>query len=118
MNYRKLDSNGDYTFGQGPSTGFFTNVPDAVAQAVLTRLRLWQGEWFLDKTEGTPYLQSILGATHGHDADAAIRARVLGTPGVTAILAYNSARNGQTRALQVTMTIDTVYGQAALGATL
>ena len=116
MRSRQLDANGDSTLGIVGN--FFINVPDAVAQAVLTRLRLWQGEWFLDTTAGTPYLQSILGAVHGHDADAAIRARVLGTEGVTAILAYQSSRDPSTRKLTVAMTIDTVYGQAALSATV
>lgn len=116
MRYRSLDPNGDYALGV--VNGFFIDVPDAVAQAVLTRLRLWQGEWFLDTTEGTPYNQNILGPVHGHDPDAAIRARVLETEGVVAILAYNSSRDPKTRKLQVGMTIDTLYGQTALQAAL
>ena len=116
MIYRKLDKNGDYVFGV--AMPFFVNVPDAIAQAVLTRLRLWQGEWFLDTTDGTQYMQNVLGAVHGHDPDAAIRARVLGTPGVTAILAYSSSRDPRTRKLLVGMTIDTIYGQASTAVTL
>ncbi len=57
---RKLDANRDYSFGQG-NINFWINSPFGVAQNVETRLGLWEGEWFLDKTRGTPYSQEILG---------------------------------------------------------
>jgi hypothetical protein len=61
MIYRKLDADGDYTFGlQGGN--FYKNNPEAVGQAVKTRLSLIQGEWFLDTNAGTPYNSQILGA--------------------------------------------------------
>ena len=43
MRYRKLDEDGDYSFGRG-AADFWVNVPDAPAQAVRTRLALWQGQ--------------------------------------------------------------------------
>jgi hypothetical protein len=61
MRYRTLDANGDYTFGQN-GANFLVNSPAAVGQAVLTRVKLMQGEWFLDQTAGTPYDTEILGA--------------------------------------------------------
>ena len=39
MRYRKLDANGDYTFGSGSSC--FISDHDAVVQAIVTRLKLW-----------------------------------------------------------------------------
>ncbi|EKH5089394.1 hypothetical protein O5Q68_004428, partial [Salmonella enterica] len=53
MRYRREDAEGDYTFGCGDDT-WLINSPEAVAQAVKTRFALWYGQWFLDKTEGTP----------------------------------------------------------------
>lgn len=60
MRYRREDTDGDYTFGCGDDT-WLINSPEAVAQAVKTRFALWYGQWFLDKTEGTPWIQSVLG---------------------------------------------------------
>lgn len=109
MRVRALDADGDYRFGKSQGD-FLINSPAAVAQSVLTRLRLWQGEWFLDTTEGTPYSQQILGKTAQAIYDLAIRERVLDTDGVTAIEDYASSLDDTTRKLSVTMTIDTVYG--------
>lgn len=84
MRYRREDENGDYTFGQGDNT-FLINSPEAVAQAVKTRFELWRGQWFLDLTEGTPYIQSVLGKQRSDVYILAIRERILDTQGVNAI---------------------------------
>ena len=47
MKYRKLTENGDYAFGRG-GADMHADTPEAVGQAVLTRLRLFAGEWFVD----------------------------------------------------------------------
>ena len=61
MKYRKLDANGDYLFGG--SGEFFVDSPDAVRQAIQTRLLLLTREWFLDAQEGTPYDPDIVRGT-------------------------------------------------------
>lgn len=116
MRYRMLSPSGDYVFGSG-SGEFLVNTPQAVGQAVLTRLRLWQGEWFLDLTEGTPYTQQILGFTSQSARDQAIQARILGTPGVTELVAYSSTLSPG-RQLTISATLNTIYGQTALTLTL
>ena len=115
MRYRVLDANGDMTFGQG-SANFLVNSPAAVGQAVLTRLKLLTGEWFLDQTEGTPYSTEILVEGGRLTADQAIRGRILGTQGVTEIVSYSSSLAG--RALNVEATIDTLYGEITVVASL
>lgn len=112
MRYRILSSNDDYVFGQGPAE-FLVDTPATVGQAVRTRLRLSQGEWFLDATDGTPYLTEILGEGTQSLYDSAIKERVLETPGVTSIDDYSSTLD-QSRALTVTMTISTLYGQTTI----
>lgn len=113
MRYRKLTADGDYSFGSG-ALDFWQDVPDAVAQAVLTRLRLWTGEWFLNVTEGTPYQIGALGKHTKESVDPMIRDRILSTQGVTSIEDYSSVIDPNTRELTVNATINTIYGQAVI----
>lgn len=113
MRYRKLDAAGDYSFGRGQAD-FWVDVPDAPAQAAVTRLHLWQGEWFLDTREGTPWQTEVLGKFTGSTRDPALQARILGTEGVTEIVDYSSTLNRETRGFSVNAVIDTRYGRAVL----
>ena len=109
MRYRKLDANGDYTFG-GSQNDFYVNQPEAVGQAVETGLKLFQGEWFLDTTAGVPWRQNILGKYAANAYDAILKAQILNTQGVQTLDSYSSSQDPATRALTVTATIDTIYG--------
>lgn len=115
MRYRRLDADRDMTFGQG-LLNFLIDSREAVAQAVLTRLLLLRGEWFVDLTEGTPYATEVLGYHTRGTRDAAIRARILGTPGVVTITAYSSTLID--RAFSVTATLDTIFGQTTVSQAL
>jgi hypothetical protein len=117
MRYRKLDINGDFTFGQGAGN-FYVNTPAAVAQAVKTQLGLIEGEWFLDTTLGTPYNSKILGAGHISTYDAAIQEVIMNTQGVTKIIQYSSNYNPSTRQARVSVTLDTLYGSVTLSTNL
>ncbi len=117
MRYRALTAEYDYSFGQGQAN-FLINSPEAVGQLVLTRLRLLRGEWFLDKQEGTPYSTLILGTNTSGTYDAAIRAQILATQGVTGLVNYSSSLNTATRKLTITANVDTVYGSTAVQETL
>lgn len=117
MRYRKLDANGDFTIGTGAD--FHVNTPDAVGQAVLTRLKLWKGEWFIDTADGTPWMTDILGKRHsGKNPDAVIKQRILGTQGVKEITEYSSTYDGNTRKLTVTATLNTIYGATTISENL
>lgn len=107
-----MSPTGDYVFGQGAAQ-FLVNTPEAVAQAVRTRLALWAGEWFLDLTEGTPYDTQILGTNTQSLYDQAIQDRILGTQGVVSIDEYYSVLDA-TRNLTVNATITTLYGTTTL----
>jgi hypothetical protein len=117
MRYRKLDTNDDYVFGGG-AVDFLANTPETVAQAVLTRLRLLRGEWFLDTTVGMPWLTDVLGKYTNGTYDAAIRQCMLGTRGVNEIASYSSAVDPDTRTLTVAATLSTLYGTTTLQAIL
>ncbi len=113
MKYRRLDKDGDMVIGHGDAD-YLKNSPECVAQAVVTRLRLLRGEWFLDLTEGTPYAPAVFGKHTRETYDFAIRQRVLETEGVTEIEEYESLFNGETRNLTVNIRINTIYGPVAI----
>lgn len=109
MRVRKQTDDGDYQFGNSQAD-FLIDTAEEVAQRVETRLLLMRGEWFLDKTDGTPYSTEILGAHTKPFYDLAIQERVLRTEGVSSIIEYSSDLNGASRALTVSMRIETVFG--------
>lgn len=108
MRYRALDENGDYRFGR--SNQFLIDSPEAVAQAILTRLKLYTGEWFLDKSEGTDYAGAIWGFGTQGTRDFELQDRILETPGVRTITAYQSTFDSRTREFTVLGQVDTLYG--------
>ena len=113
MRYRALSVTGDYQFGR--IGVFLIDTPEAVAQAIRTRLNLWTGEWFLNTNEGTPYETRVLGAGTQGTRDAAVRERILGTPGVLSLITYSSAVDAD-RKMTVSATVETVYGPANITA--
>ena len=111
--YRALDQNFDMRFGNG-GLDFFTDSPAAVAQRILTRLELWMSEWYLDITDGTPWLQQILGKPVAPGSpDQAIRERIVGTPYVTKLIDYASSWNPTDRSFTVGAKVDTAFGQTS-----
>lgn len=58
MRYRNLNNN-DYSFGSNNLD--FLNNRQSIEQAIQTKLKLLQGEWWEDITLGLPLFQSILG---------------------------------------------------------
>ena len=114
MRYRRLDpTTGDMEFGNGLSS-FGIDTPEAVAQAVRTRLGLWLRDWFLDATEGMDWRGKVLGVGTSGLYDIEIQERILGTEGVNSLLSYASQRNPDARSLDVQAMIDTIYGPAPL----
>lgn len=58
---RALDYNGDPLQGNGQDN--FISDLQAVTQIIATRLKLFEGEWFLNLLDGLPLFQSILGSS-------------------------------------------------------
>jgi hypothetical protein len=124
MRYRKKDKNWDRQFGRGLSD-FWRDTPEAVGQAIKSRLWLFRGEWFLDVTEGMPWggfplnqdvvIQGqVLGRSTEQTRDMAIKVCVLDTQGVQSITNYSSDLDPNSRRFTVRMTVTTVYGQLAV----
>ena len=87
------------------------SAAEQVRQQLIIKLRLWQGEWFLDTEFGTPYLQQILGKQLTlSGALAALRKSILEVSGVRQIISFSHAFDNRTRLLQVELTADTAHG--------
>ena len=117
MRYRGLDANGDMNFGQ-QQANFLRNSPATVAQSIMTRLRLWFGEWFLDTTAGTPYQQAALGTNKQETIEPAIRSRILDGEGVLEILEFNLVVDSENRKVTITGLVDTIYGEVQISGIL
>lgn len=113
MRYRKWNVGQDVQHGHGQAD-YWKDAPEGVAQAVVSRLRLLTGEWFLDLQEGTPYVGGVFGKHTRDSYDPVIRARILDTEGVTGIASYQSIFDAETRRLTINVTIDTAYGPATI----
>lgn len=109
MRVRKLDANGDMQFGHGLSD-YWINDYRGVGQVIWTRLRLWQGQWFLNVQDGTPWMTQVLGKYTEDLRDLTVQDRIYGTPGVVSIRNYDSELNRQSRDWTVHAEVDTIYG--------
>lgn len=109
MTVRRLDENGDIaTQGQQ-----FISGREEIAQTVLTRLRLFLGEYFRDITDGTPWYEQILGKFQSlSNAEAALRARIANTDGVIRLTSFEAAFDIASRKYTVTAGILTKFGVA------
>lgn len=114
MRVRRLDDDGDMTFGAGRSN-YLTDA-EAVAQSVLTRLRLIRGEWYIDTTEGTPYRTEVLGRGTESSAVLALQRRIMETPGVRSIVSMTATHDAESRKAVFTITIDTDFGETTINA--
>lgn len=116
MIYRRLDENGDFVLGGGDRE-FLSGAP-AVAQAIITRIKLLQQEWWENLLEGTPLWQRILGSPVGDKAkkviDGIILNRIKDTPGVNTIEGYDSTFNPNTREYHFMATVNTEFGLTQL----
>ena len=113
MRYRKVDENGDSSFGNGQSD-FLINTPEAVGQAVLSRLNLWIGEWFANTEDGTGWSTEVLGKGTSDIYELMLRARVLGTQGVVSIISFDSTYDSDSRKLTIAIAIDTINGETTV----
>lgn len=112
MFYRRLDENGDYSFGHGKSS--FASDIEAVAQAIETKIKLFKGEFWYDVQDGTPMFQDILGqklSNEGKNAiDIIITDRILKIPEVSTVLSYSSEIDKINRTYNAVIVVETIYG--------
>jgi hypothetical protein len=113
ITYRQLGPNNDPLWGNG-QMNYVGNLA-AVAQAILTRLQLFLGEWWAATNDGLPLFQSILGQsaapTSQQQASLLITARILATPYVVSVGTVQTSYNPVTRAYAYSAVVQTQFGQ-------
>lgn len=111
MTVRLLDDDGDIT----TSGVQFTTRQAEIAQTIRTRLRLFLGEYFRDITDGTPWFETVFPKnTTIVQKEAALKRRILNTPGVNQILIFQPDYDVTTRVFSVTAAVLTKYGVVEL----
>lgn len=108
MSVRAIDGNGDWMFGRGFQD--YRSNENELLQKIRTRLLSWKGDCFFDEGEGVDWNNYLdIGTLVLLDVD--IQRVVLQTAGVIRFREYASELDPGLRALTVTMTLDTVYGE-------
>ena len=111
ISYRRLDANGDPMMGRGQAN--FAVDLEAVAQAIATRLKLFQGEWWENRNAGTPVFQSMLGTTNGRRPELIallLKQRILSTPYVTGVSNLQTSFDSGARAFRFSCRVQTAFG--------
>lgn len=107
MRVSGLDKNGDWRFGRGRAV--YLQDSDAIAQNVVTRLRSFQRDWFLDIGAGIDWI-TLLGRRNSKDQIIReVERVVLETDGVLRLTALDVSHDTQTRRAMITVSYDDIY---------
>jgi hypothetical protein len=111
MTVRALTSSG----GIVTSGLHFISGQQEIGQTIVTRLKLFYGEYFRDITDGTRWFQDILGKGNVNgSADSEIRRRISQTNGVNGIIEYSSNFDFTKRTFSVACTVSTRFGNLTI----
>jgi hypothetical protein len=109
---RKLLPNGEPSYGNGLND-YIADI-DAVAQIILTTIRLFEGEWWEALDQGTPMFQKIIGAPGAgkkpETVSLLLQQRIEGVPYVTGIPNIETTYAVNTRAFSFQCTVTTSFG--------
>lgn len=107
----QLDTIGDLRLTDAGDDLVLVDGIDAIAQDLTTRLRTFQGEWFLDTRIGMPYFQKVLGQKPRIGVlQSLFGEAILSTPGVNSFNDLSIDYSGVNRVLSISFRADTVSG--------
>jgi hypothetical protein len=107
MKVRKIESNGDWTFGSGLS-GLIKDQA-AIEQNVKTRLQSWTGDCFWAMQDGIDY-KALLDKGQEDTLTLSIKSVILATEGIVGITSLSMSLS-PAREYTISCTIDTIFGQ-------
>lgn len=98
-----LDENEhDLVIGEDGDLQFTNGTVDEVAQLICCRLRMFLGEWYLNRLEGVPYFEEVLKKNPNlAQVRALLLSVVVDTPNVEKVLQFDSTFDASTRSYSV-----------------
>lgn len=99
--------------------GSLTTGVQATKQRLTSKLRFFLGEWFLDKTEGVPYIQQILIKNPNPViVDAVLKREIITDPAVIKLTKFQIDVNTSARNVQLDFSALTKDGPVNLSVSL
>jgi hypothetical protein len=109
MRVAGLTSSGDWRFGRGKAS--YLRRSDAIRQNVVTRLRSFTDDWFLDITAGLPWFALLGERNTERRILREVEAEVLGTEGVRAIERLRITPDRAQRTATVEITVVDIFDE-------
>ena len=111
MSDLKIDENNELVISNGDLV-LTTVATDNIAQSIRQRLRIIKGEWFLDRTLGLPYLDTILEKNPNSLLVTTLyKNQILETKGVTKLNTFNLSFDNKARQLDLTFSVIITTGE-------
>jgi len=111
MSVRKIDEDSDWTFGQG--LGNYITKDNEIAQNVVTRIKSFKNDYFLDNTQNIDWL-NILGVKNNESLILnEVRKVVQQTEGVQRVNDVSLVQNEKRNAI-ILIDFDTIYNRNIL----
>ena len=105
----RLDDSDDWTFGKGKAD--YVRRSEAIRQSVVTRLRSFTNDWFLDVNHGLPWLEMLGERNTERRILREIEKSILGTDGVRAIDKLELVEVDPNRAAEIAVTVVDIYDE-------
>jgi len=113
--FRSLDATGDWVFGGGKSS--YASGNTAIQLDIQTALQIFMGECFWDTSFGVDWWNLLGGKNPSAQASIILQVRtvILGVTGVTQINSVSISNNANSRSLQLSYSINTIFSQNVTG---
>ena len=109
MSVSRLDSEGDWTFGQ-QKAGYLVGAEE-IEQNVVTRIKSFKGDWFLDEQANIDWFNILGNKDTQTVTEQQLSRTVLGTNGVRTINELNFILDRENRKASVSLTYTDIYDQ-------
>jgi len=110
MSVSKLDSNGDWTFGQ--SLAGYISGSDEIKQSVVTRIQSFKNDWFLDTLAYIDWFNLLSNRNTEETTKAQLTKTVLDTVGVNTLDELNFILDRENRKAVIQLTYTDIYGSS------